>query len=87
MKYLLVSKHTDEIVDKVDLESEVGVTGAKTYFVGIKRLEEQEFTKLWNVMTEDQWNTTFKNNLQNRQMGKRKYEWWKDDEEWLDIDH
>ena len=37
-------------------------------------------------MTEDQYNTNFKNNLYNRQMGKRKYEWWKDEETYLDID-
>lgn len=87
MKFLLVSKHTDEIVDRVDLESEVGVSGAKTYFIGTKRLEESKFDGLWSVMTEAQWDVTFKNNLQNRQLGKRKYEWWKDDEDWLDIDH
>ena len=37
-------------------------------------------------MTNDEYNTNFKNNLQNRQLGKRKYEWWKDDESYLDID-
>ena len=26
------------------------------------------------------------NNLQNRQLGKRKYEWWKDEETYLDVD-
>jgi len=30
------------------------------------------------VMTNDDYELSFKNNLQNRQMGKMKYEWWKD---------
>ena len=40
--------------------------------------DDKEFDKLWRVMRKDEYNETFKNNLQNRQMGKRKYEWWKD---------
>ena len=30
-------------------------------------------------MTETDYDTNFKNNLQNRQMGNMKYEWWKED--------
>ena len=85
MKFVLVNKY-DEIVSRVDL-GEVGVNGAKTYFKGVKKLpEDKDFDKLWKVMTEEQYNTNFKNNLYNRQMGKRKYEWWKDEETYLDID-
>ena len=88
MKYVLVNKSTDEIIDRVDLGSNVGVSGATTYFKGTKRLpDDEDFGKLWKVMSEKEYELHFKNNLQNRQMGKRKYEWWKDDEEWLDIDH
>ena len=29
----------------------------------------------------NQYDTNFKNNLQNRQMGGMKYEWWKEDKE------
>ena len=79
MKWLLVYKY-DNIVTSVVLESDVGVSGAKTYFKGVKRMpEDDSFDKLWRVMSEDQWNTEFKNNLQNRQMGKMKYKWWKDE--------
>ena len=85
MKYLLVDKY-DEIVTKVDLGDDIGISGARTYFIGTKKLDEDSFDKLWRVMTEDQYNTNFKNNLYNRQMGKRKYEWWKDEETYLDID-
>ena len=30
-------------------------------------------------MTKDEWNTNFKNNLQDRQMGNMKYKWWEED--------
>ena len=84
MKYYLVNK-LDEIVDKVDM-SDVGVNGAKTYFIGRKQIEEQSFDKLWKVMSESEYNIHFKNNLQNRQMDKMKYEWWKEEETYLDAD-
>tara|TARA_B100000424_G_C22899830_1_gene478569 strand:+ start:172 stop:450 length:279 start_codon:yes stop_codon:yes gene_type:complete len=77
VKYYLVNK-LDEIIDKVDM-SDVGINGAKTYFVGRKQIDVKEFDKLWRVMTETEYDTNFKNNLQNRQMGKMKYEWWKED--------
>ena len=87
MKYVLVNKSTDEIMDRVDLGSNVGVSGATTYFKGTKRLpNDEDFSKLWKVLSEKEYELQFKNNLQNRQLGKRKYEWWKDDEGWLDID-
>lgn len=79
MKWLLVDKY-DNIVTSVDLASNVGLTGAKTYFKGVKKMsEDNKFDKLWKVMSESDYDTQFKNNLQNRQMGKRKYEWWKDE--------
>ena len=85
MKYYLVDKY-DNINTSVDLGSSVGISGARTYFIGTKNIEEKEFDKIWRVMTEEQYNTNFKNNLYNRQMDKRKYEWWKDEETYLDID-
>ena len=86
MKFLLVDKY-DNIVTSVNLASNVGLNGAKTYFKGVKLMpKDEDFDKLWRVMTEEQYNTNFKNNLQQRQMGKRKYEWWKDEESYLDID-
>ena len=86
MKFLLVDKY-DNIVTSVNLASNVGLNGAKTYFKGVKLMpKDEDFDKLWRVMTEEQYDTTFKNNLQHRQMCKRKYEWWKDEETYLDID-
>ena len=78
MKYYLVNK-LDEIVTKVDLSDDIGLTGARTYFIGIKQLDGKEFDKLWKVMTEEQYDLQFKATLQDRQLGNRKYEWWKDE--------
>ena len=74
MKYVLVNK-LDEIVDTVDLASSVGKTGATTYFQGVKKMPDQEdFHKLWKVMSELEYDSIFKSTLQNKQ-----YEWWKEE--------
>ena len=52
MKYVLVEIKSKEIVTKVELASEVGLSGARTYFKGVKRLEGKKFDELWEVMTE-----------------------------------
>ena len=49
MKYNLVSKHSKEVVHTDDLASGVGISGARTYFIGTKRLDESKFDKLWEV--------------------------------------
>jgi len=49
MKYNLVSKHTNEVVHTIDLSDQVGISGARTYFIGTKKLDEKEFDKLWEV--------------------------------------
>ena len=78
---MLVNK-LDEIVVTVELAGNLGKTGATTYFQGMKKMPDQEdFHKLWNVMTKREYDVTFKSTLQNRQV-----EWWKDDEKYLDID-
>ena len=83
MKYVLVDKG-DNIINKVDLSDDIGVSGAKTYFVGIKKIEEKEFDKLWRVMSMNQYDEQFRATLQNRQMGTMKYEWWKEDKQITD---
>ena len=45
MKYVLVNKY-DEIVDRVEIASGVGNSGARTYFVKRKQIDEEEFNKL-----------------------------------------
>ena len=42
MKWVLVN-NMDEIVDTCEIASGVGISGAKTYFMGIKRLKGKEF--------------------------------------------
>ena len=80
MKYYLVNK-LDEINTKVDLIVDIGLEWSnETYFIGIKQIDGKEFDKLWKVMTEEQYDLQFKGKtLQDRQLGKRKYEWWKDE--------
>ena len=86
MKYVLVNKF-DEIVDTVELAGGVGKTGATTYFQGVKKMPKQkDFNKLWKVMSKQEYELVFKSTLQDRQLGKRKYEWWKDEESYLDVD-
>jgi hypothetical protein len=80
MKYVLVDRG-DNIVERVELGSDVGVNGARTYFVKRKQIESEKFDQIWKVMTEEQWNNQYTASLQNKQ-----YEWWKDEESYLDID-
>ncbi len=83
MKYVLVDKY-DNIITTADLASNVGLSGAKTYFLGIKNIEKKEFNKLWKVMSEKEYDIQFKASLQNRQMDKMKYRWWEEDKEIID---
>ena len=47
MKYVLVDNY-DNIITKVDLGSNVGLSGAKTYFKGVKQMpKDEDFDKLW----------------------------------------
>ena len=78
MKYVLVDKG-DNIVDRVELESGVGLSGAKTFFLGRKQIDEKEFDIIWKVMSERQYNNQFTASLQNKQ-----YEWWKEDKQIVD---
>ena len=78
MKYVLVDK-LDNITTSVELASNVGLSGAKTYFVGIKQIEEKEFDKLWKVMSDENYHIQFRASLQNRQNEKLKYKWWEED--------
>ena len=74
MKYVLVDNY-DNIITKVDLGSNVGLSGAKTYFKGLKQIpKDEDFDKLWKVMTEQDYDTQLKSSLQNRQV-----EWWKEE--------
>ena len=58
MKYVLVDKY-DNIVTAKELSSEVGTSGAKTYFMKIKRIPEKVFDSLWRVMTEQRYHEIY----------------------------
>ena len=81
MKYVLVDNY-DNIITKADLGSNVGLSGAKTYFKGMKQMpKDEDFDKLWKVMTEQEYDTRFTSSLQNRQV-----EWWKEEPSGPDKD-
>ena len=84
MKYVLVD-NMDSINTSVDIASDVGLTGARTYFLGIKKLDEKEFNKLWKVYTKIEWD--------NIQYAYRRppssdpnRAWWKEDKEITDSE-
>ena len=55
MIYVLVNKKNG-IVDRVDLGSGVGVSGARTYFIKRKQIGDKEFDSLWKVIAETEYN-------------------------------
>jgi hypothetical protein len=77
MKYILVDK-LDNICGRVNSDK---IENAKHYFIGRKKIDESNFDNLWKVMTEEQYEAIQRASLQNKQ-----YEWWKDEESYLDID-
>ena len=81
MKYVFVVK-IDNNVDRVEVGSEVGISGAKTFFVGRKKIDEKEFDNIWKVMSEEDYNIQSK--LANRR--NKQYEWWKEDKEITDSE-
>ena len=76
MKYVLVD-NDDNIVDRVDLESEVGISGARTFFIGRKQIPYENFIQLWKVMTEDEYVV---------KQAKKPIEWWIEDKEITDSE-
>ena len=77
MQYVLVNKY-DEIITSVNLESEVGISGATTYFQGVKKMPDREaFSRLWKVMTRDEYDNQF--NVTNRNPSSQGYNWWEED--------
>ena len=50
MKWYLVDK-LDNITTSAELHSSYGKVSAKAYFLGVKKLEEEEFDKLWKVVS------------------------------------
>ena len=72
MRYNLVSRHTKEVVHTVDLAGGVGISGARTYFIGDKKLDTKEFDKLFKVRYD--------------KMSKNPIRWWEEDKEITDSE-
>ncbi len=83
MKYVLVDKSFD-VVSTAELGSGIGLSGARTYFIGIKKIDEDKFDGLWKVMTKKEYDL----NLEafERKPSSQGYgiEWWKEDKEIID---
>ena len=77
MKYVLIDTH-DNIVDRVQLASEVGVSGAKTFFIGRKHIGKKEFNKLWSVMTENEYHKQYHST--NRPPSYAGIKWWEEEQ-------
>ena len=75
MKYVLVDNE-DNIVHTIDLASNIGVSGARTYFMGTKKLDSKEFNRLWNVMTEESY-IWLKEHTQNSSY--KGIKWWEEE--------
>jgi len=80
MKYVLVDQE-DDIVDRVELTSEIGLSGARTFFVGRKQIDGKEFNKLWRVMTKES-HTWLKEYTQKSSY--RGIKWWEEDKKITD---
>ena len=59
MKYVLVDTG-DNIVSTVDLQWDVGLSGARTYFLGVKKIDKKEFDNVWKVMSQRGYDEKFK---------------------------
>jgi hypothetical protein len=84
VKYVLVDKG-DNIISTNDLASNVGLSGARTYFMGVKRIDPKEFDKLWKVMTRDEYDKKLEMGLR-KPSSHGQIEWWKEDKEITDSE-
>ena len=81
MKYVLVDKG-DNIIDRVELESQVGVSGARTFFLKSKGIDKKEFENMWKVMTYTEYDIKMESALRNPSSSG--IQWWKEDREITD---
>ena len=82
MRYVLVDKGGN-IVYTVDLASNVGVSGARTYFLGLKKIDKKEFNALWKVMTEESYKWL---KAHTEKPSSKNIKWWRDETDYLDIE-
>ena len=82
MKYVLVDKG-DNIVSTVELQWDVGVTGARTYFLGLKKIDKKEFDNLWRVMTKDEYDLS-QEAFKRKPSSHPQANWWLEEKEIID---
>ena len=85
MKYVLVDNNNQEVISTAELASNVGLSGAKTYFVGIKKIEEKEFNKLWKVYPIQEWNN-IQHAYQRPSSSDPNRAWWNGEESYLYLE-
>ena len=87
MKYVLVDNR-DNVVNTVELGSNVGISGARTYFLGVKRIDEKSFDKLWKVMSQRGYDEKFKSHTRKPSSERTDYlgyiRWWEEDKKITD---
>jgi len=83
VKYVLVNRQ-DEIEWSQELASNIGISGAKTYFRGMKRIDEKSFDRLWKVMTQSDYDRNYEASL--RTPSSEHIRWWEDIGEKSDLD-
>ena len=81
MKYVLVDNEGN-VTHTVDLASNVGISGARTYFIGVKQIDPKEFDKLWKVKTE----TAYLKGTVERTDYPGYIRWWEEDKEITDSE-
>jgi hypothetical protein len=67
MKYELVNKTTNEVIDTKDL-SDIWLSGARTIFKEQKRLDDKSFDELYEVRER-----------KNPKLNRRTYKWWEEE--------
>ena len=82
MKFVLVDKG-DNIVSTVELQWDVGVTGARTYFLGLKKIDKKEFDNLWRIMTKDEYDLS-QEAFKRKPSSHPQANWWLEEKEIID---
>ena len=91
MEYVLVDVG-DNIVGKKDLSDDIGVGGARTFFIHRKQIDEVEFDKLWKVMTYTEYKQQEEafTRKPSSEQSFRSYpgyiRWWEDEDDYLDLE-
>jgi len=73
----------DNIVNTIELASNVGISGARTYFLGVKKIDKKEFDNLWRVMTKDEYDLS-QEAFKRKPSSHPQANWWLEEKEIID---